>query len=272
MYSIQKIEKIFGNKNYDEYRFENTFEKSQFVNLNYLNSSNSSSKRNNRHKKQKNNISLFKKLFAKNENENIKSDKSNISNYVGKIDKVFNSELSKKIKGRVNSNIYKSDNSIHNHPILNSEIIKQTNSNKKLIKLRKSLLFNKDEKKNNLEKVKLKKKIKKQGYYSFNPNSYLNIINLNRKYSPIEKINHNNFIQNSIQLNIESQNKNKYQKLKIEKIQLPIYTFINEKELHKKTKNNKKIEFNKNITSEIGNNFKTIYNVNNKKKLLLCCM
>ena len=93
MYSIQKIEKIFGNKNYDEYRFENTFEKSQFVNLNYLNSSNSSSKRNNRHKKQKNNISLFKKLFAKNENENIKSDKSNISNYVGKIDKVFNSEL-----------------------------------------------------------------------------------------------------------------------------------------------------------------------------------
>ena len=71
-------------------------------------------------------------------------------------------------------------------------------------------------------------------------------------------------------MKIECKNENKYQKLKIEKIQLPIYTIINEKELNNKTKNIN-IEFNKNI-SEIGNNFKTIYNVNNKKKVLLCCM
>lgn len=71
-------------------------------------------------------------------------------------------------------------------------------------------------------------------------------------------------------MKIECKNENKYQKLKIEKIQLPIYTIINEKELNNKTKNIN-IEFNKNI-SEIGNNFKTIYNVNNKKRLFLCCI
>ena len=56
--------------------------------MNYLDSSNTSGKRNERNKRQKNNISSFKKLLTVNEDENIISDKSNISNF-GKIEKFF---------------------------------------------------------------------------------------------------------------------------------------------------------------------------------------
>ena len=269
MYAVQKMEKIFGN-NFDEYRFENQIGKSQFVNLNNHNSSSSRKRNDKSHKKHKNNISSFKKLLTKNENDIFNRDKSNISNYIGKIDKIYNSELTKKIKGRVKSNISKYNNIINNQSIINSEIIKNSSSNKNIIRIRNAVLHNKEEQKNNLEKFGYKKKKKKYGFYSFNPNSYFNINYLNQNYSLIEKINKNNFVQNSIQLKIECKNENKYQKLKIEKIQLPIYTIINEKELNNKTKNIN-IEFNKNI-SEIGNNFKTIYNVNNKKKLFLCCI
>ena len=90
IYGVQKIDKIFGYNNFDEFRYQNQqFGKSQIIYLNYLDSSNRSGKRNERNKRQKNNISSFKKLLTVNEDENIISDKSNISNYVGKIEKFF---------------------------------------------------------------------------------------------------------------------------------------------------------------------------------------
>ena len=256
-----KIEKIFGNDSRDEIRFTDKIEKSQFFNSNYSNIKSS----NKPFKPQKMNVTPFLKQFTKNENDysSIKKDKKR--NFDINKDNYY-SEFIKKVNEKEKEENYKS-NKIQKKKTINNQI-NQSKSSLNVFSLKNVNYNNNEEKKNNSEKRNSKSKKKKEtGIMKKNTS---NFIYFNQK-TPLITINSKmKMIQNSIQLEIKSTIP-EYKKLKIQKIDMPNYWIIkDEKNLNGEYKLNSK--FIKDNTTETENNFKTIYNVNNKKKSYLCCI
>ena len=280
MNANQKIDKIFGS-DYIENRFQNKFEKSQFVNINLNNSSSKNSERK-LIKPKKFSVNSFQKQFTNVENN--KKDKKRI---IGYIDINFYDKVLKNVnennKDNIDDVICKSNKIKKNKSIINLMNCE--------IKSNKNMMNFKDSNNNNLEEQKVTNIMsneKKNSKTKKRKETVLNTINssnnkINNSQKLIENRNKLNEVQSAIQLEIKSKKK-KYKNYIIEKIEMPNYMIIEkENKLNNKSNNNNIINnnnetnplnqnFKKDYIIEIKNkNFQTIYNVNNKKNQFLCC-
>ena len=285
----ETIEKVFGSDRCDKDRFQKKIEKSPFINLNMDFYSNR--KKDKLLKNQKINISSFQKQFTNFENRFEKKSQKKSS---GHIDLNNYNELKSHQNENENEKEKEKSNKIKNIKSNIYPVSKESKSTKNIIHLKYVSVFNKNEetknnneKKNNLEKKnhniekkntneKKISKIKKKKE-ALNINNNLNNNNLNymiQKVSLMEKRNIFDEVQRAIQFEIKSK-KSSNRDLIIETIRMPNYCIIqNEGKDNNIINESKKIKSNivKDNTNESGNNFKTIYNVNNKKHNFLCCM
>ena len=268
MNAEEKIDKIFGIDRTD--RCRKIYEKSPFINLRM--DSNSNLKKDNKLLKQeKINISSFEKQFTNVENIINSKNKKKSSGYID-INNYFALKSYKNEKEK--EDICKS-NKIYKIKSNVNPVSKESKSSKNIVHIKNVSLFNKNniEKKGTSEKKNGKIKKKKES---------LNIINNNNLDYMIQKVtlieNRNIFdeVQRAIQFEIKTKkNSNSNENLIIERIKMPNYIAIKKKEndnqLIKESKNpNSNII--KDNTNETGNNFKSIYKVNNKKNHFLCCI
>ena len=276
----EKIDKIFGIDRTD--RCRKIYEKSPFINLRM--DSNSNLKKDNKLLKQeKINISSFEKQFTNVENIINSKNKKKSSGYID-INNYFALKSYKNEKEK--EDICKS-NKIYKIKSNVNPVSKESKSSNNIVQIKNVSLFNKNniekkntnEKKNNIEKKSTSEK--KNGKIKKKKES-LNIINNNNLDYMIQKVtlieNRNIFdeVQRAIQFEIKTKkNSNSNENLIIERIKMPNYIAIKKKEndnqLIKESKNpNSNII--KDNTNETGNNFKSIYKVNNKKNHFLCCI
>ena len=280
MNANQKIDKIFGS-DYIENRFQNKFEKSQFVNINLNNSSSKNSERK-LIKPKKFSVNSFQKQFT-----NVENNKKDKKRTIGYIDINFYSKVLKNVnennKDNIDDVICKSNKIKKNKSIINLMNC-EIKSNKNMMNFKDSNNNNYEEKKvtNIMSNEKKNSKTKKRKETVLNTiNSSNNKINNSQKL--IENRNKLNEVQSAIQLEIKSKKK-KYKNYVIEKIEMPNYMIIEkDNKLNNKSNNTNIINnnnetnpsnqnFKKNYIIEIKNkNFQTIYNVNNKKNQFLCC-
>lgn len=256
-----KIDKIFGNDNHDEIRFANEIDKSQYYNIHSNN--NYSSKL---LKQIKINVSPFKKQLTKNENDYF--NKKDKKKYLEFNNDDYYSEFMKKVTENEKVEKYKSTK-LQKKKTMNNQI-KQKDSapSMNVLNLKNVTIFNKNN--INEEKKLSSSKNKKKKETNIKKNNSSNLNSLSQKISLMHINNKINFIQNSIQLEIKS-HLNNYKELKIERINMPVYWDIKENSTLNNKSNNLNPKFIKDNTIETENNFKTKYNVKNKKKYFLCC-
>ena len=280
MNANQKIDKIFGS-DYIENRFQNKFEKSQFVNINLNNSSSKSSERK-LIKPKKFSVNSFQKQFT-----NVENNKKDKKRTIGYIDINFYSNVLKNVnennKDNIDDVICKSNKIKKNKSIINLMNCE--------IKSNKNMMNFKDSNNNNLEEQKVTNIMsneKKNSKTKKRKDTVLNAINsnnnkINDSQKLIEKRNKLNEVQSALQLEIKSKRK-KYKDYIIEKIEMPNYMIIEKENKLNNKSNNTNILNNNNETNPLNqnfkkdfsieiknNNFQTIYNVNNKKNRFLCC-
>ena len=280
MNANQKIDKIFGS-DYIENRFQNKFEKSQFVNINLNNSSSKSSERK-LIKPKKFSVNSFQKQFT-----NVENNKKDKKRTIGYIDINFYSNVLKNVnennKDNIDDVICKSNKIKKNKSIINLMNCE--------IKSNKNMMNFKDSNNNNLEEQKVTNIMsneKKNSKTKKRKDTVLNAINsnnnkINDSQKLIEKRNKLNEVQSALQLEIKSKRK-KYKDYIIEKIEMPNYMMIEKENKLNNKSNNTNILNNNNETNPLNqnfkkdfsieiknNNFQTIYNVNNKKNRFLCC-
>ena len=280
MNANQKIDKIFGS-DYIENRFQNKFEKSQFVNINLNNSSSKNSERK-LIKPKKFSVNSFQKQFT-----NVENNKKDKKRTIGYIDINFYSNVLKNVnennKDNIDDVICKSNKIKKNKSIINL-MNQETKSNKNIMNF-------KDSNNNNLEEQKVTNIMsneKKNSKTKKRKDTVLNAINsnnnkINDSQKLLEKRNKLNEVQSALQLEIKSKRK-KYNDYIIEKIEMPNYMIIEKENKLNNKSNNTNILNNNNETNPLNqnfkkdfsieiknNNFQTIYNVNNKKNRFLCC-